>query len=86
MTSVYEINRFHPKFAIIVIKLKSSSFRACLHGGEGPLIGEVTFKFGGSPHLSCKRDQIKMRDYMNRRVTSNTWGPPPSCKQALNVV
>ena len=41
--------------------------RACLHGGGGPQIGEVTG--GGSPHLSCKRDQIKMRDYMDRRVT-----------------
>ena len=40
--------------------------RACLHGGGGLQIGEVTF--GGSPHLSCKRDQIKMRD-MDRRVT-----------------
>ena len=36
-----------------------------------------------APHLSCKRDQIKMRDYMDRRVTSPTWGPPPPCKQAL---
>ena len=41
--------------------------RACLHGGGGPQIGEVTC--GGSPHLSCKRDQIKMRDYMDRWVT-----------------
>ena len=61
--------------------------RACLHGGGGPQIGEVTC--GGSPHLSCKRDQIKVRDYMDRRVTppkrvtSPTWGPPPRCKQAL---
>ena len=45
----------------------------------GPQISEVTF--GGSLHLSCKRDQIKMRDYMDRRgtppkrVTSPTWGP-----------
>ena len=48
----------------------------------------------GSPrrvtHLSCKRDQIKMRDYMDRRVippkrvTSPTWGPPPPYKQALS--
>ena len=37
----------------------------------------------GSPHRSCKRDQIIMRDYMDRRVTSPTWGPSPSCKQAL---
>ena len=57
------------------------------HGGGGPTIGELTC--GGSPNLSCKRDQIKMRDYMDRRlippkrVTSPTWGLPPPCKQAL---
>ena len=38
------------------------------------------------------RDHIKMRDYMDRRVTlpkqvtSPTWGPPPPCKQALTVI
>ena len=64
--------------------------RACLHGDGGPQIGEVVC--GGSPHLSCKRDQIKMRYYMDRRVTppkrvaSPTWGPPPPCKQALRSV
>ena len=42
-------------------------YRACLRGGGGPQIGEVTCR--GSPHLSCKRDQIKMRDYVDRRVT-----------------
>ena len=48
----------------------------------GQRIREVTC--GGSPHLSCKRDQIKMRDYMGRRVTppkrvtSPTWVPPTS--------
>ena len=53
--------------------------RAWLHGGGGPQIGEVTS--GGSPlHLSCK-----MRDYMDRRVTSPTSGPPPPCKQALSL-
>jgi len=57
-------------------------FRASLDGGGGPQIGEVTC--GGSTHLSCKRDQIKMRDYMDRRVTSPTWGPPPPCKQSLS--
>ena len=42
-----------------------------------------------SPHLSCKRDLIKLRDYMDRRVTapkrvtSPTWDPSPPCKQAL---
>ena len=68
---------------------RSNNIRACLHGGGGPQIGEVTC--GGSPHLSCKRDQIKMRDYMDRRVTppkrvtSPTWGLPPPCKQALRL-
>ena len=39
--------------------------------------------------LSCKRDQYKIRNYMDRRVTpprratSPTFGPPPPCKQAL---
>ena len=36
-----------------------------------------------SSHLSCKRDQIKMRDYMDRRVNSPTWGLLLPCKQAL---
>ena len=54
---------------------------ACLHGGGGPQKGEVTC--GWSPHLSCKRDQIKTCDYMDRRVTppkrvtSPSWGSPP---------
>ena len=25
-----------------------------------------------------------MRDYMDRRVSSPTWGPTPTCKQALS--
>ena len=58
--------------------------RASLHGGGGPQIGEVTC--GRSPRLSCKCDQIKTRDYMDRRVTSPTWGSPPLCKQALIVI
>ena len=46
----------------------ANRLRACLHGG-GVLL------------LSCKRDQIKMRDDMDsrvtppKRVTSPTWGP-----------
>ena len=49
--------------------------RACLHGGAwGPQIGEVTC--GGLSHLSCKRDQIKMRDYVDRRVTHQSGLPP----------
>ena len=40
-------------------------------------VGKVTC--GGSPHPSCKRDQIKMRDSMDRRVTQ----PNRVSKQAL---
>ena len=64
--------------------------RACLHGGGGNQVGEVTCD--GSPYLSCKRNQVKMRDYMDRRVTppkrvtSPTWSPSPPCKQALIVL
>ena len=47
--------------------------RACLHGRRGPQIGEVTC--GGSPHLSCKRDEIEMRDYMDKRVTHQSGLP-----------
>ena len=63
--------------------------RACLHGGKGTQIGETTC--GGSPHLSCNHDRIKMRGYMDRRVTppkrviSPTWGSPPPYKQALSL-
>ena len=51
-------------------------------------MGEITC--GGSPHLSCKRDHIKMRNWMGRQVTPHKWvssptrGPPPPCKQAIN--
>ena len=64
--------------------------RACLHEDGRLQVGEVTF--GGLPNLTCKRDYIKMRDYMDRRVTppkrvtSLTWGPLPPCKQALSCL
>ena len=63
------------------------SLRAYLHEGGRPQVGEVTFV--KLPHLTCKRDHIKMRGYLDRRVTppkrvpSPTWGPPPPCKRAL---
>ena len=64
--------------------------RSCLHGGGGPQVGDVTCC--GSPHLSCKSNQIKKRCYMDRRVTppkrvaSPIWGPPPPCKRTLNLI
>ena len=72
---------------LVTLSVLILSLMACLHGGGGPQIGEETC--GGSPHLSHKRDQIKMRDYMDKwvnppkRVTWPTWGPLPPCKQAL---
>ena len=72
----------------IMQRFTYDEIRACLHQGGGPQVREVIC--GGSPHLSCTRDHIKMRDYKDRRVTppkrvtSPTWGPPPPCKQALN--
>ena len=58
----------------------------CDHGWQGYPTWQT-----GQPayHLSCKHDQIKMRDYMERRVipprrvTLPTWDPPPPCKQTL---
>ena len=57
--------------------------------GGLPSLADRANRLGGSHHLSCKRDQIIIRDYMDRRVTpskrvtSPTRGPPPLCKQAL---
>ena len=51
----------------------ANRLKACLHRGGGPQLGEVTC--GGSPHLTCKRDQIKMRDYMDKWLISPTWVP-----------
>ena len=60
---------------------------AGLDGGGGPQVAEVTR--GGSPHLSCELDQIKMRNYMAgrsphlSRLPYLPGVPPPLCKQAL---
>ena len=43
---------------------------ARLQGGGGIQVGKVTR--GGSPHLSCKHDGIKTRNYMDRWVTPPT--------------
>ena len=75
---------------LLALSQSSVDLGPFLHEGGGPQLGEVTC--GGLPHLTCKREHIKMRDYMDRRVTlpkrvtSPTWGSPPSCKQALNDV
>ena len=84
-----DISDHLPVFCMVDTPLKKQNrqntyFRACLHEGGGPQVGEVTW--GGLPHLTCKRDHIKMREYMDRRVTppkrftSPIWGTPPPCK------
>ena len=74
----------------------SPTFRR-LHGKLSPRLTGLPYladretRLGGSPHLSCKRDQNKLRIYKDRRVTpptrvtSPTQGPPPPCKQALKI-
>ena len=55
-----------------------------------PGLADRATRLGGSPHLSCKRDQIKMRDHNYghvgtppKRFTPPTWDSPPSRKRAL---
>ena len=60
---------------------------ACLHGGGGPQIGEVT-RLGGVTRLSIQSlilmwSRLHVRWGNPPHVTSPTWGTPPSCKQAL---
>ena len=65
------LRRLHGKFSLRLTGL--------------PYLADRATRLGGLPHLSCKRDQDLIRDYMERRVTSPTLGPPPPCKQALNL-
>ena len=58
--------------ALLELSTCGKGLRVC---GGGPQIGVATC--GRSSHLSCNRDRIKMRYYMDRRVTSPTWGLPP---------
>ena len=72
------ISIWHAKFKLSASPRATPLVRlkACLHGGGGPHMWRA-------PHLSCKRDHIKMRDYMDRRVTSPTWGPHLYVKRPL---
>ena len=52
---------------------RHGSLRACLHLGGRPKVSEVTRR-RVTPPIMC--DQIKMRDYMDRRVTQPISGLP----------
>ena len=55
------LNKKHfDSFGMKIFKLNSKSFLES-HGGGGAQVGEVTRD--GLPHLTCKCDQIKMRDH-----------------------
>ena len=63
---------------------------ACLHGGERPQAGEVA-PLGGVTRLSIQSlilIWLRLHDMWGdpARVTSPNWGPPPPCKQVLNLL
>ena len=63
--------------------------RACLHGGGGPQVGEVT-RLGVVTRLSTQSLILiwsRLRDRWGDppHVTSPIWGPPPPCKLALTL-
>ena len=67
--------------------ISSTVLKACLHGGGGPQVGEVT-RLGGVTRLSIQSlilmwSRLHVRWDNLPHVTSPTWGPPASCKQAL---
>ena len=62
------------------------TFRASLHGVGGPQVSEVT-RLGGVTRLFIQSliliwSRLHVRWGNPPHVTSPTWGPPPSCKQA----
>ena len=69
--------------------LETFTWQNSTPAGRVPGLADWAARLGGSPHLSYKRDQIQMVDYIDRRVTPlkrvtpPTWGPSPPCKQAL---
>ena len=72
-----------------VVNSQTFYFRACLHEGGVPQIGEVT-RLGGVTRLSIQSlilmwSRLHVRWGNPPHVTSPTWGPPPSCKQALSI-
>ena len=84
-----EVPGFFPAWCFKSSENSSPQIRVCLYGGARPQVAEVTRLRWGN--LSFKRDEIKMTDCKDRRVTplkrvtSPTWGPPPPWKQAPTV-
>ena len=77
-------------FGLQVVGRGYGIFRACLHGGGRPQVGEVT-RVGGVTRLSTWSliliwSRLHYRWGDPQAVTSPTRGPPPPCKQALRLV
>ena len=71
-----------PKLPTDGLWSQSWTIRAFLHGGGGPSVGGVTRLSIQSLILMWSRLHVRWGNPPH--VTSPTWGPPPSCKQALN--
>ena len=71
-----------PKLPTDRLWSQSWTIRAFLHGGGGPSVGGVTRLSIQSLILMWSRLHVRWGNPPH--VTSPTWGPPPSCKQALN--
>ena len=61
--------------------------RACLHGGGGPQVGEVTRLgerlYGQAGYPISIGSRLHDRWGYPPNVISPTWGPPPPCEKAL---
>ena len=73
---LYQINLLLENNVYLYVNLGNRPLRACLDGGGGPQIGEVTC--GGSPHLSCKPDQIKNETLYEQTGYPTHLGSPTS--------
>ena len=77
-------------FGLQVVGRGYGIFRACLHGGGRPQVGEVT-RVGGVTRLSTWSliliwSRLHDRWGDPQPVISPTRGPPPPCEQALRLV
>ena len=92
--SNYQKNKLHMQHSFLSFPCRCFArlqrcfvrLRAYLHEGGRPQVGEV--KCVKLPHLTCKRDHIKMRlfgqvGYPTSAGYLTSLGTPPPCKQAL---
>ena len=66
LTTCLQQEKYIFPFNSRIDQFSSLLLRTCLHGGGEPQIGEVTYVW--SPHLSCKRAQIKSFFQLNLSI------------------